>query len=1723
MKKILHVALEYKKGVGGLKSVTNGLLPSLASKNKLHVSIITPYFKFFKADDLIDITRIAKINHIHQEAIYTSDVFLCRDYTEDGVVNHYLIKPEINSPVAMIFDINDEKDIYQAYDHSEPLYRLSYFNSAVASFVRLPQSDKIPEFDIVHTHAWHTALAACLIKEYESLSLISVVSSVAPNASLRKMPYIVNTIHILSEIEHGLLLRRDLQLLLKSVGLPKNFESKFNDFNHHVNSEAAKQIVIGLLYSDQVTIVSTGLVKDVLNGKGCGIDDIFKKLKTENRLLGINNGIYFKHWDATSNELLKEYSLNPEMPSKGKLNLKLKLVTSFKKLSSDKKWFLFVGRFSEEKGVDMLKHALKAVQDINANFIIMGIYTVGDDCRGINYIKNLINSFKNIENVLVIDDLNIQIEFGMQIRAASDFTIVPSHVEACGLVPMEAMACASIPITSDVQGLPDCVLKLDEDILNGTGFTYMDDPTTRNDGIKSVILQANQLHNKLLDSNQLDELLTRILKHSKSFDWKQSAADTYISMYENIPSKPLVLVRYKKMQNQVSPKPSDNLRSFLITNYFDSLSFNKVNKYNVTALTLAIDKNMLDISQELLNLGANPILPNCHGYNPMSFSKTRTILFNNLLFNNALLNAIKNITIPELTDDNNQIIVIQGRSYNVEKIIKTCTSSLGVFILACQLSSEKFIFKIKMKFDGFEIRNHILCDQFRDLLNIDLYIIENDLIFKNVQGLLQPLVPGVSLSDYFIQHPNNQNQIDRLIEMAITALNKLQIDKNCVHRNAIPTNAFYNNITDTITFIDIDILRIRSDHLKEKFEFERINDFKQLLLGDKKNIKGLKEFSKNILHIISKIADQNIQAICKTIISLPDVESPFFYKNIQSQKPLKPSDALCEFLINYGFDLSNINKVNKYNVTALTLAIDKNMLAISQELLDFGANPILANCHGNRPMSFSKSRPNLFNNSLFVYSLWNAIKSSTIPKISEENNQIIEIRGSRYKVERVIKGGSCSLSVLELRCQSSKKQFILKINSKFGGLEIRNHIFLDVFNDLLNIDIFIKDDGKIIIGVQGLLQLLVPGVSLNDYYIQHFDNQEQIDRVIGLAITAMNKLHVDKNCVHKDALPGNALYNSITDTVAFIDLLTLSLKSDPGMKDFELEKYNDFKRLLLGDGNKAKGLKHFSKNMQLIISKLTDQNIWAICNKILGLHDAEPQMFHESNNLIRVLHVALEYGQAVLGGLGMVTTQMVKAQNTFLNSNRNSSVAEVITPFYPKLYTERNFIKIAAIEHLFDYKIVTSNILYFSQNKHYMIEPTGDLVDLFNISTVHGIYNNDEGSTFINKVLYFNSAVSAYIAQSETLKHHPRPQIIQLHDWMVALIPVLLNEVHKYNKTSSLFVVHIDNLDHGAYMHDSLQGVGLDFKPGEHMLKAIGVKNSDMIVTVSPGLLQECLNSISKNHNVEIMRRLFVIAKAKNQVMGIANGFIYTQYCPIGVLIADKSNIFLDKLRIKTELAKHLNGSRSVWNINPNLPLILYIGRYSSEKGVETFKQLIDTVNTQAIFIAIGRGFEPHVFDVVNDYSRQSNNIYVTFSELEQKEYLPLARAGAEFMFVPSHREADGLVIKEGFANGCIAITSGVGGLKDSAVTFDSKDPDNTSGNSFIYEDFNNPSLTKNIKQALLMWSNLDPGQKSKVHLRIMDEAKKHDWTGSEGPLKKYNDVYGDMIIHKNARLKNLL
>lgn len=534
--KVAHITLEFKLGVGGIKSVTTGLIPALAGKD-IDVSVITPYYDVYNNfyDDN-NLTYLDTVSHIYKGKQVQSDIWRACSYVIDGKpVYHYLVKPAFNSNVARLFNIENEKDMYRSFPHSESQNRLEYFNSAVASMVRMPYNN-IPEFDIIHGHTWHTGLAGCLVKEFENLPLYQNLIQHA-NKPLKKIPYVVSTIHMLLKGQHGILYSKEsVTNFLQSVGIPLEFATQFPQHSQDINPDHLKQLALTLLYADQSNTVSRGLATEIVQGKAEGLEKLCEYIHSQSRLSGICNGTSFSSWEATNPDNLQEYTFNLNSVRACKQKLKIHLASKYPQLNPNKKWFIFIGRFANEKGIDYLPDLLNTVTKVDGNLIVLGshVVTMIKNGQAIPRYKEEIDRLKSSGNILIIDDADEQHDFGKQLRAASDCAVSLSKNEACGLVPMELMTCGAISVAPNIQGLPDTVISLRDDPENGTGFLYDGDLDHRAENLDQAIINAVDFLNTKADSGTLNAFMAQLIDKSRKFDWNINPSNEYVMLYTNL-------------------------------------------------------------------------------------------------------------------------------------------------------------------------------------------------------------------------------------------------------------------------------------------------------------------------------------------------------------------------------------------------------------------------------------------------------------------------------------------------------------------------------------------------------------------------------------------------------------------------------------------------------------------------------------------------------------------------------------------------------------------------------------------------------------------------------------------------------------------------------------------------------------------------------------------------------------------------------------------------------------------------------------------------------------------------------------------------------------------------------------------------------------------------------------------------------------------------------------
>jgi len=113
--------------------------------------------------------------------------------------------------------------------------------------------------------------------------------------------------------------------------------------------------------------------------------------------------------------------------------------------------------------------------------------------------------------------------------AASDFMLMPSYFEPCGLPQMVAPKYGTIPIVHDTGGIHDTVEPLNYEKTHGNGFSFQHYSA---EGLRWAIDEAIFYHK--LPATHKEEITKRIMNEANSrFNYEVTAAE-YINVYEKI-------------------------------------------------------------------------------------------------------------------------------------------------------------------------------------------------------------------------------------------------------------------------------------------------------------------------------------------------------------------------------------------------------------------------------------------------------------------------------------------------------------------------------------------------------------------------------------------------------------------------------------------------------------------------------------------------------------------------------------------------------------------------------------------------------------------------------------------------------------------------------------------------------------------------------------------------------------------------------------------------------------------------------------------------------------------------------------------------------------------------------------------------------------------------------------------------------------------------------------
>ena len=305
--------------------------------------------------------------------------------------------------------------------------RFAIFSHAIVELA------KKHSFDLLHLNDWHTAPAAVL----------------AHDAGLR-----VKTVFTIHNLAYQGIFE---PASLKRTGIAKrHFNLEECEFYGSVN-----WMKCGIAHADAVTTVSPSYAVEIQEPEyGCGLDGFLRKQK--GKLRGILNGIDTDFFDPSNDpELPAPYSMDN---LKGKSICKEKFLNEIDIDKYELPLFVFIGRFAEQKGLDLI---VEAAEELAKRPIMLVLLGEGEE----RYHKQL--------QELAERDQNIFVRFGYdealshRMYAAADFLLMPSRFEPCGLNQMIAMRYGTVPLVHSVGGLRDTVHPLGSSVdMCGLGFLF---------------------------------------------------------------------------------------------------------------------------------------------------------------------------------------------------------------------------------------------------------------------------------------------------------------------------------------------------------------------------------------------------------------------------------------------------------------------------------------------------------------------------------------------------------------------------------------------------------------------------------------------------------------------------------------------------------------------------------------------------------------------------------------------------------------------------------------------------------------------------------------------------------------------------------------------------------------------------------------------------------------------------------------------------------------------------------------------------------------------------------------------------------------------------------------------------------------------------------------------------------------------------------------------------
>ncbi len=376
----------------------------------------------------------------------------------------------------------------------------------------------------------------------------------------------------------------------------------------------------------------------------------------------------------------------------------------------------------------------------------------------------------------------------------------------------------------------------------------------------------------------------------------------------------------------------------------------------------------------------------------------------------------------------------------------------------------------------------------------------------------------------------------------------------------------------------------------------------------------------------------------------------------------------------------------------------------------------------------------------------------------------------------------------------------------------------------------------------------------------------------------------------------------------------------------------------------------------------------------------------------------------------------------------------------------------------------------------------------------HGVAYEDNAARFI----FFSKA-----ALELTRRLTPSPQILHVHDWATALIPVWAREakmpfrtvltIHHLAEQGSFWGLDfaLTNLPERYFLPR-----GIEFFGRMNLLKG-GIVFADRITTVSERYRREML-TVEGGCGLDI-----VLREHAARLSAIPNGADYERWDPAkdAHLPAPYDAERPEGKRLSRDLLLETLNLAPATAAVAGTPVFGMVTRLVPEKGFDLLMPVLDRLLSDDVrLIILGEG-DP-AYETALAVAARKYPTKFSYQRTYDERLAHLIEAGSDIMLIPSRIEPNGLSAMYSLKYGALPVACATGGIQEIITDYD---PSTASGYGFLCFDSSSEAFWDAIKRAREVFAD------QATWTALVQRAMQQDFSWAKA-ADRYEQVYAELL-----------